>query len=71
MKRKIDILHMKIILKAVFVILALLINIFICVLQFWNINSYAGMLLLPYLFWVAFGKVNLRLLFSVAILVVF
>ncbi|CAF1233195.1 unnamed protein product [Adineta steineri] len=41
---------------ALVIILALFINIFICVLQFWHINSYAGMLLLPYLIWVGYAS---------------
>ncbi|CAF1599404.1 unnamed protein product [Rotaria sp. Silwood1] len=41
---------------AVVIILILFINIFICILQFWQINSYAGMLLVPYLIWVGFAS---------------
>ncbi|CAF0902279.1 unnamed protein product [Adineta ricciae] len=41
---------------AVVIILVLFINIFICVLQFWHINSYAGMLMVPYLIWVGYAS---------------
>ncbi|CAM4742918.1 unnamed protein product [Rotaria magnacalcarata] len=41
---------------ALVIILILFINIFICALQFWQINSYASMLLVPYLIWVGFAS---------------
>ncbi|CAF3354802.1 unnamed protein product [Rotaria socialis] len=41
---------------ALVILLILFINIFICVLQFWQINSYASMLLVPYLIWVGFAS---------------
>lgn len=45
--------------KSIVIILALFVNIFICILQFWQINTYAGMLMIPYLVWVGFGKFSI------------
>jgi len=41
---------------SIVIILALFVNIFICILQFWQINTYAGMLMIPYLAWVGFAS---------------